>query len=904
MSLLDTSNSKCDIIKLKYSLSEVEKSDYTATFFDSFHKSKVITPYINIKNNLDTKTNNFFLALKSITTRNIEDDTFQKLLISEFSETFSNKNDKNIPQTHIHILTENIIKNTNNLIKLNLKSKNDNIIYKNLNATNNIFKFQTEPNLYNDSLEDEDTIIYNSNSSINDNKSKISNLSNQIHSTTITKKNKQNNFLAEPVSKQKYFNSILTEQNLEVINDLEEPYDIKLKDYEIKTNILKKNKKSIDNNCFKKIYLNNSTNKKKHSKKFSCVEFVKNNIIYNNTKTTTARKLRKKFERSEFKKNTFNTAQAGRQEKNEGFLENKNINTNLMDKFNYCTNKKNNINETSNNKFESINEKNDEPGFDFFNCRNDNNNIIITSIISDNNCENCSNYEQNRKISNLLNSINNSKSQLFNNNEIINEINIETDNNFQINKIQSQKLIFYDSAKKNSEEFFENSNLKNINESNKNKNYSPKSPIKIRQFDLLPPFKNIKKNYKSNFNIKNNKHEKKIFNSSSINKKKKPKNYFKKMYQKYNNDLSNEDLYLESDNDYTNNYSSVYDMSFYNNLLEINNSYKKINTETIFKKHPIITWEIRLNSLLWIMITCEDFAYKRDTFHYSCFYFDLYLTLTKEIIKDKKKLNLIGIACISISAKLEEIQIPKLEEYVESIDDCFDKNDIIIMEQKICKCLGWKLIPMTLSTWINWYICQWDLFYDSIDDIKNYLLNFIDDENIIYYKKQCEDSYYNFRKIYQLIDLIVLDYNSYNYDMRYLIAASFFCCLCICNNMDYDFKQKKLQVKNCLDPLNKKITKALLDTYMIFIEKSFAFSFYDDELQDTINYVYKFRNYKFSYDIPLIFQLKQHKLEECTYEDFLSYQTTDDNIFTYFKNLYKSNTNTNKNYRNSLKSFH
>ena len=60
------------------------------------------------------------------------------------------------------------------------------------------------------------------------------------------------------------------------------------------------------------------------------------------------------------------------------------------------------------------------------------------------------------------------------------------------------------------------------------------------------------------------------------------------------------------------------------------------------------------------MKICEEFAFKRDTFHYSCFYFDLYLFLLKEKIKNKNELKLIGITCISLAAKIEEIQIPKL----------------------------------------------------------------------------------------------------------------------------------------------------------------------------------------------------------------------------------------------------
>ena len=81
---------------------------------------------------------------------------------------------------------------------------------------------------------------------------------------------------------------------------------------------------------------------------------------------------------------------------------------------------------------------------------------------------------------------------------------------------------------------------------------------------------------------------------------------------------------------------------------------------------------------------CEEFAFKRDTFHYACNYFDNYLSFSQEKIKNVKTLQLIGITCISISGKIEEVQIPKLKEYAGYIDQIFGIKDIIEMEQKIC----------------------------------------------------------------------------------------------------------------------------------------------------------------------------------------------------------------------------
>ena len=304
------------------------------------------------------------------------------------------------------------------------------------------------------------------------------------------------------------------------------------------------------------------------------------------------------------------------------------------------------------------------------------------------------------------------------------------------------------------------------------------------------------------------------------------------------------------------------------------------------------------------MQICEEFAFKRDTFHYACNYFDNYLAFGKEKIKNKKILQLIGITCISISGKIEEVQIPKLKEYANSIDEIFDIKDIIEMEQKVCLSLGWKLINVNINTWLNWYTCQWDLYIDSVDDIKSQLLKYIKEEDIIYYKKSNDSSYYNYRKICQLIDIIVLDYLSYNYETRVLMAASLFIIICINYKLDYNFKKKNFRQKTAF-------SKYIFKVYNQFINQGFDYNFNDKNLQNALNYCYKFKNFNFTFDLPLLYQIHPEFLENGNYEDFISYQTTNEYLEEYLKDIImkrniknsseKTTNNTDKNKFSSYK---
>ena len=344
---------------------------------------------------------------------------------------------------------------------------------------------------------------------------------------------------------------------------------------------------------------------------------------------------------------------------------------------------------------------------------------------------------------------------------------------------------------------------------------------------------------------------------------------------------------------------TVFDYTFYQKLLDVEQDMIK-RYKFILKNELTINTELRLEILLWMMKICEEFAFKRDTYHNACYYFDMFLCsiLSKnqkknEInIKDKSELELIGLTCIVISAKLEEIQLPRLKEYAELLSNKYNANSLIKMEKKICSELRWKLIVVTKNTWLSWYICQWDLFIETFDDIKSELLKLFSEDDILYYKRPNDNSYMNFRKICQLIDIMALDFHSYNYEPRILIASAFFIILCNKYNLKYNFNKKKFDN-------NSKINKVLLDIYSKFISQSFDFDFKDNILQKVIKYFYtNYIDFEFTFDLPLFYQVNPNRMDIDSFEDFLSYQTTNDNFFKTIKDKISINKNDSKKRKN------
>ena len=614
--------------------------------------------------------------------------------------------------------------------------------------------------------------------------------------------------------------------NLEVINDFDETKENKI----YSTN--KKNEElNITNSNNKGLNIKNIFgNKENNIKTFN----KKDNLSINKT-------LRKKYERTDF---AFRNLKAN----NNNF-----IMKNLMNKFEKCY--KNEKNESiENNICQSIEENSYNKNNETFIINEGENNFRLNLEVSDN--------------SNSLIKINNIQlSEISSNKYSDKTSNYSIKSELKLSSIKSKE----DNMNNKSLNSFPlvNNCRKNMKYLlNKSKMYETPDDSKINkhQFDLSPPLQ--EESINNNCNNKNN-----------ISKDK------CQIPFKINNDNIEEIP------------QSVFDYTFYQKLLISNDIITK-RCKIISKKELILNTELRLEILIWMMKTCEEFAFKRDTYHNSCFYFDMYLSLISsktsnkndnQNLKDKSYLELIGLSCIVISAKIEEIQLPRLKEYAELLNKKYDSNSIIEMEKKICSELRWKLIVITKNVWLSWYLCQWDLFIDTVDNIKKEMSKLIKEADILYYKKPNDNSYYNFRKISQLIDIMSLDFHSYFYDQRLLIAISFFIILCHKYNLKYNFVKKKFDNNK-----NPKLSNLMLDIYTKFILQSFDYDFNDDILQKGIKYYYNnYNNFNYVFDLPLFYQVHPDKLDVDSYEDFLSYQTTNDNFFNCIKE--KINLHKNKN---------
>ncbi|XP_075215035.1 cyclin E isoform X2 [Lycorma delicatula] len=173
----------------------------------------------------------------------------------------------------------------------------------------------------------------------------------------------------------------------------------------------------------------------------------------------------------------------------------------------------------------------------------------------------------------------------------------------------------------------------------------------------------------------------------------------------------------------------------------------------LFAQHPNLQPRMRAVLLDWIIEVCEVYKLHRETYYLTMDYLDRYLTAKSAV--PKQQLQLIGITCLLIASKVEEIYPPKVAEFAYVTDGACTEDEILKMELSILKALGWELSPVTVNNWLSTYL---QLCYK---DKARHSLGFI-------FPQFAGDL---FKRISQLLDLATLDINCLKYSYSILAAS-------------------------------------------------------------------------------------------------------------------------------------
>ena len=219
-----------------------------------------------------------------------------------------------------------------------------------------------------------------------------------------------------------------------------------------------------------------------------------------------------------------------------------------------------------------------------------------------------------------------------------------------------------------------NNDLYNINNNlNKNKSNKTTKTISIFRIEKIPKIN--KENNLNNINIINN-------NANSIN------NIPYYSYLKFD--------FINSQDEVS--YAGEYLEEIYFNLLIEENQSEikpKIGYMNMQKE---INEQMRAILVDWIIEVHFQFNLRQETLYMTIRIIDTYLSFH---FISRKKLQLLGISCLLISCKSEEIYFPQQNKFIEVTDGAYTKEEMLIMENEILKQLNFNIIFPTSNDFYN-----------------------------------------------------------------------------------------------------------------------------------------------------------------------------------------------------------
>ncbi|XP_059475401.1 G1/S-specific cyclin-E1 [Neocloeon triangulifer] len=123
---------------------------------------------------------------------------------------------------------------------------------------------------------------------------------------------------------------------------------------------------------------------------------------------------------------------------------------------------------------------------------------------------------------------------------------------------------------------------------------------------------------------------------------------------------------------------------------------------SIFESNPEVQPKMRSILLDWLIEVAEVYKLHRETYYLAQDYVDRVLFASQGM--PKNELQLLGITCLFVASKVEEIYPPKVSEFAYVTDGACTEQSILDHEVYVLKALEWDLCPLTPAGWVRLYL--------------------------------------------------------------------------------------------------------------------------------------------------------------------------------------------------------
>ncbi|GMJ15187.1 Cyclin A1;1 [Hibiscus trionum] len=118
---------------------------------------------------------------------------------------------------------------------------------------------------------------------------------------------------------------------------------------------------------------------------------------------------------------------------------------------------------------------------------------------------------------------------------------------------------------------------------------------------------------------------------------------------------------------------------------------------------------VRMRAILidWLVEVTEEYRLVSETLFLTVNYIDRYLSSNSI---NRQQLQLLGVACMMIASKYEEVSAPQVEEFCYVTDNTYCKDEILQMESVVLNHLKFELTVPTSNFFLRQFVCAAEMF--------------------------------------------------------------------------------------------------------------------------------------------------------------------------------------------------
>lgn len=134
-------------------------------------------------------------------------------------------------------------------------------------------------------------------------------------------------------------------------------------------------------------------------------------------------------------------------------------------------------------------------------------------------------------------------------------------------------------------------------------------------------------------------------------------------------------------------------------------------TQSELRRRPLVTYmdsvQTDINPIMrsilvdWLIEVGQEYRLSSETLFLSAAYLDRFLSL---VDVKRNRLQLIGVSCMLIASKYEEIYAPQIEEFCYITDNTYTREQVLTCEKQVLDTLGFDLTQPTIKTFLRRFI--------------------------------------------------------------------------------------------------------------------------------------------------------------------------------------------------------